>query len=84
MVAIARSLSCASGINVEVDTLKALLLFCEVGLTVSSDLASYGLDLSTGFFKPTGRGPFRFKNAPRGFKIDYRLGTRVSEMHSSG
>jgi hypothetical protein len=50
MVAIARALSRASGTNVDVDTLKTLLMFCGVGLTVSLILASYGLDLSPGFF----------------------------------
>jgi hypothetical protein len=50
MIAIARALSRASRANVDVDTLKTLLLFCGVGLTVSFILASYGLDLSPGFF----------------------------------
>ena len=50
MVAIARVLSRASGTNVDVDTLKTLVMFCGVGLTVSLILASYGLDLSPGFF----------------------------------
>jgi hypothetical protein len=50
MVAIARVLSRTSGTNVDVDTLKTLLMFCGVGLTVSLILASYGLDLSPGFF----------------------------------
>ena len=50
MVAIARALSRASGTNVDVDTLKLLLMFCGVGLAVSLILASYGLDLSPGFF----------------------------------
>jgi hypothetical protein len=50
MLAIARALSRASGANVDVDTLKTLLVFCGVGLTVSLILASYGLDLSPGFF----------------------------------
>jgi len=50
MVAIARALSRASGTNVDVDTLKTLLMFCGVGLTVSLIFASYGLDLSPDFF----------------------------------
>lgn len=50
MIAIARALSRASGANVDADTLKTLLMFCGVGLTVSLILASYGLDLSPGFF----------------------------------
>jgi hypothetical protein len=50
MAAIARALSRASGTNVDADTLKTLLMFCGVGLTVSLIAASYGLDLSPGFF----------------------------------
>jgi hypothetical protein len=50
MIAIARALSRASRVNVDVDTLITLLMFCGVGLTVSLILASYGLDLSPGFF----------------------------------
>jgi hypothetical protein len=50
MTAIARALSRASGTHVDVETIKALAMFCGVGLTVSLLLASYGLDLSAGFF----------------------------------
>jgi hypothetical protein len=50
MVAIANALSRASGTTVDVDTLKTLLVFWGVGLAVSLVLASYGLDLSPGFF----------------------------------
>ncbi|WP_291574501.1 hypothetical protein [Bradyrhizobium sp.] len=50
MTAIARVLSRASGIEIDVETLKTLVMFCGVGLTVSLMLASYGLDLSPGFF----------------------------------
>jgi hypothetical protein len=50
MAAIARLLSHASGMDVPVDTLKAIALFCGVGLFVSLLFASYGLDLSAGFF----------------------------------
>jgi hypothetical protein len=50
MAGIARALSRASGTNVDVDTLKTLLMFCGVGLTVSLIAASYGLDLSPSFF----------------------------------
>ena len=50
MAAIARVLSRASGIEIDVETLKTLVMFCGVGLTVSLMLASYGLDLSPGFF----------------------------------
>jgi hypothetical protein len=48
--AIARVLSRLSGTNVEVETLKTLALFCGIGLLVSLLVASYGLDLSAGFF----------------------------------
>jgi hypothetical protein len=50
MATIARVLSRASGTDVDVETIKALVMFCGVGLTVSLMLASYGLDLSPGFF----------------------------------
>jgi predicted molibdopterin-dependent oxidoreductase YjgC len=50
MAAIARVLSRASGTEVDVETIKTLAMFCGVGLTVSLLLASYGLDLSAGFF----------------------------------
>jgi hypothetical protein len=50
MTAIARVLSRASGTHVDVETIKTLVMFCGVGLTVSLLLASYGLDLSAGFF----------------------------------
>jgi hypothetical protein len=50
MAAIARVLSRASGTEIDVETIKTLAMFCGVGLTVSLLLASYGLDLSAGFF----------------------------------
>jgi hypothetical protein len=50
MAAIARVLSRASGTEVDVETIRTLVMFCGVGLTVSLLLASYGLDLSAGFF----------------------------------
>jgi hypothetical protein len=50
MAAIARVLSRASGTEVEVETLKTIAMFCGVGLFVSLLFASYGLDLSSGFF----------------------------------
>lgn len=34
----------------DIETLKTIGMFCGVGLTVSLLLASYGLDLSVGFF----------------------------------
>jgi hypothetical protein len=45
MVAIARALSRASGTDVDVETLKTLVLFCGAGLAVSLLLASLGVDL---------------------------------------
>jgi hypothetical protein len=49
--AIARALSRFSGIRVEVETLKTVAIFSGVGLVASLLLlATYGLDLSGGFF----------------------------------
>jgi hypothetical protein len=50
MAAITRMLSRASGTQVDIETLKTIVMFCGVGLTVSLLLATYGLDLSPGFF----------------------------------
>jgi hypothetical protein len=50
MIAIARIVSNASGTTVDVETLRTVLMFCAVGLTASLLAASYGLDLSPGFF----------------------------------
>ena len=50
MAAIARLLSRASGTDEPVDTLKIIALFSGVGLFLSLLFASYGLDLSAGFF----------------------------------
>jgi hypothetical protein len=50
MTAIARVLSRVSGTEVGVETLKTIAMFCGVGLFVSLLLATYGLDLSAGFF----------------------------------
>jgi hypothetical protein len=51
MAAIARALARALPVNQsEVETLKTIVMFCGVGLVVSLLLASYGLDLSPGFF----------------------------------
>ena len=36
--------------QIDVEILKTIAMFCGVGLTVSLLLASYGLDLSPGFF----------------------------------
>jgi hypothetical protein len=50
MATIARVLSRVSRTNIDVETLKTLVMFCGVGLFVSLLFASYGLDLSGGFF----------------------------------
>jgi hypothetical protein len=39
-----------SRINFDFETLKTIVMFCAIGLTVSLMCASYGLDLSAGFF----------------------------------
>ena len=46
----ARVVSRVSGTELEVETLKTIALFCGLGLFVSLLLATYGLDLSAGFF----------------------------------
>ena len=43
-------LSRVSSTDVDVETLKTIIMFCGVGLAVSLMCASYGLDLSPGFF----------------------------------
>lgn len=50
MTAIARVLARVSGTQVDVETLKTIVMFCGVGLVVSLLVASYGLDLSPGLF----------------------------------
>jgi hypothetical protein len=50
MTAIARVVSNVSGTPVDVGTLRTVLLFCGAGLTASLLAASFGLDLSPGFF----------------------------------
>jgi hypothetical protein len=50
MAAIARALSRVSGIQIDIEDIKPILIFCGIGLAVSLLLASYGLDLSAGFF----------------------------------
>ena len=50
MATLARALSRISGAEVDVETLKAIVIFCGVCLFVSLCLLSYGLDLSPGFF----------------------------------
>ena len=50
MAAIAKVLSRASGTYIDIETLKTLAIFSGAGLLVSLLFASYGLDLSSGFF----------------------------------
>jgi hypothetical protein len=50
MATIARVLSRVSKTNIDVETLKTLAMFCGFDLFVSLLFASYGLDLSGGFF----------------------------------
>jgi hypothetical protein len=50
MAAITKALSDASEIEIEAETLKTVAMFCGVGLLVSLLFATYGLDLSAGFF----------------------------------
>ena len=48
--AIARIISRVSGAEPEIETLKTIALLCGPGLFLSLLFASYGLDLSAGFF----------------------------------
>lgn len=48
--AIARALDRALGVQVHIEIPKALFIFCGTGLALSLLVASYGLDLSAGFF----------------------------------
>jgi hypothetical protein len=51
MTAIAKVFSNAiPAISPDVDILKMVAVFCGIGLVVSLTIASYGLDLSAGFF----------------------------------
>ncbi len=50
MAAIARVLSRVSGTQIDIETLKIVAIVCGIGLSVSLIAASYGLDLSAGFF----------------------------------
>jgi hypothetical protein len=51
MAAIARALGRAfPGVDIDVETLKIIAIFCGVGLVVSLLLATQGLDMSPGFF----------------------------------
>jgi hypothetical protein len=50
MATIAKAPTRTLGRDIDVETLKKLVMFCAVGLFVSLLFASYGLDLSPGFF----------------------------------
>ena len=51
MTALARTLSRALGVEIDVELLKTVAIFCGAGLAVSLLLAlTFGLDLSPGFF----------------------------------
>jgi hypothetical protein len=50
MAALARVLSRATGTDIDVEIVKLLAIFCGAGLLISLLLATYGLDLSEGFF----------------------------------
>jgi hypothetical protein len=50
MTALAQALSHASGTRIDVKSLRIVAMFCGAGLLVSLLFASYGLDLSLGFF----------------------------------
>ena len=50
MTALVQALSRPSGAETETDAFTIIALFCGVGLLVSLTLATYGLDLSPGFF----------------------------------
>jgi hypothetical protein len=50
LAAAARVLYRAPGVQAEVETLKAVAIFCGAGLVVSLLLATNGLDMSPGFF----------------------------------
>jgi hypothetical protein len=50
MTALVQAFSRLSSVDVETETLKAVAMLCGVGLFVSLLFATYGLDLSPGFF----------------------------------
>jgi hypothetical protein len=50
MTVLVQTLSRFGGTNVETETLKLLVVFSGAGLLVSIVFATYGLDLSPGFF----------------------------------
>ena len=50
MTTLARAFSYVSGADVQTEILKTVAIFCAAALFVSVLFASYGLDLSPGFF----------------------------------
>jgi hypothetical protein len=50
MAALARTLAHAFGADVGAEAVKIIAVSCGVGLLVSLAVASYGVDLSPGFF----------------------------------
>jgi hypothetical protein len=50
MATLARMLSRASGFEIDVETLRPIVIFCGAGLLFALMLLSYGVDLSPGFF----------------------------------
>ena len=50
MTTLAKAFSHISDVDVQTEILKAIALFCGAGLFVLLLFASYGLDLSPGFF----------------------------------
>lgn len=50
MAALARVLSRATGIEIDVDTLRPILIFCGAGLLFSLLMMNCGLDLNPGLF----------------------------------
>jgi hypothetical protein len=46
---LAKALSRVCGDKLDIESLKTVIMFCAVGLTVALMCATYGLDLSAGF-----------------------------------
>jgi hypothetical protein len=47
---IAKTLPRISGVDLDIESLKSIIMWCGVGLTISVMCLSYGIDLSPGFF----------------------------------
>jgi hypothetical protein len=50
MASLARMLSRASGYEIDVKTLRPIVIFCGVGLLFALLVMTYGIDLSPGLF----------------------------------